>query len=89
MTILPKRTRTILGTTTKMMMMTMMTNIINLLKISVAHAQVSVPLPANLASSTGLQAATFISDWSTWITLIAGVVLVAVIIEVLVGALRK
>jgi len=78
--------RTIRGTTTTI---TTMTTIFNFLKIAVAHAQESIPLPAGFASSTAAQSAGFISDWSTWLTLIAGVLLVSVIIEVLVGALRK
>lgn len=55
-----------------------------------AYAQaVSIPLPANLATSTGAQAAQTLSDLSPYLILILGVILGVVIVEVLIGALRR
>jgi hypothetical protein len=67
-----------------------MTNFLISLLISTAHADpISIPLPAGFATSVAAQASQNISDWQTLIYLIAGVLLVAVLIDILIGALRK
>jgi len=62
---------------------------LNNLILKVYAQAVSIPLPANLATSTGAQAAQTLSDMSTYIYLVLGVILAAVLIEILIGALRK
>jgi hypothetical protein len=57
--------------------------------LNIAHAQQSIPLPASLASSTAAQAAQTISDFAPYLYLILGVILATVIIEIIIGALRK
>ena len=62
---------------------------LNNLILKVYAQAVSIPLPANLATSTGAQAAQTLNDMSTYIYLVLGVILAAVLIEILIGALRK
>ena len=61
---------------------------LNLIKIAEAQA-VSIPLPANLATSTGAQAAQTLNDMSVWIYLVGGIILAALLIDILIGALKK
>jgi hypothetical protein len=57
--------------------------------LNVAHAQASIPLPSGFASATASQAAQTLSDFSSYLYLILGVILATVIIEIIIGALRK
>lgn len=57
-----------------------------------AHAQSvtsSLPLPTSFSSNIMAEAGTLFNDWSSYIELIAGVILAAIVIEILINALRK
>jgi len=57
--------------------------------VSKVFAQASIPLPTNLVSSTAAQAAQTLSDFSGYLYLVLGIILATVIIEIIIGALRK
>jgi len=57
--------------------------------INIAHAQVSIPLPTGFATGTAAQAAQTLTDLNPYTLLILGVILAVVILEIIIGALRK
>lgn len=48
-----------------------------------------IALPTNFTASTTAVAADFVNDLSAYIYLILGVILALVIVEVIIGAIRK